>query len=133
MPVSEIALRGGHNLLNVLAACALSAALDLPAEVIRAGIRGFGGVEHRLEFVRELDGVKWYNDSKATSPGMTVTAMQAFTEPLIVLAGGRDKALPWDVFAAQAEKKARTGDRFWRGSWNCGGGLSPGAGLRRAG
>jgi UDP-N-acetylmuramoylalanine--D-glutamate ligase len=107
LPVSEVALRGGHNLLNVLAACALSSALDLPVEVIRAGIQGFGGVEHRLELVRELDGVKWFNDSKATSPGMTVTSMQAFSEPLIVLAGGRDKALPWDVFAEQAEKRAR--------------------------
>lgn len=107
MPVAEIALRGDHNLLNVLAACAMSAALGLPGEVIRAGIQGFGGVEHRLEFVRELDGVQWYNDSKATSPGMTVTSMQAFSEPLIVLAGGRDKALPWEDFAAQAHIKAR--------------------------
>ena len=107
MLVSEVSLRGEHNLLNVLAACALSAALDLPPAVIRAGIMGFGGVEHRLEFVRELEGVQWYNDSKATSPGMTVTSMQAFSEPLIVLAGGRDKALPWEAFAAQARIKAR--------------------------
>ena len=107
MPVSEIALRGEHNLLNVLAACTLSAALDLPPDVMRAGVHGFAGVEHRLEFVRDLDGVKWYNDSKATSPGMSVTAMRAFSEPLVVLAGGRDKHLPWEAFAAQAEKQAR--------------------------
>ena len=107
MPIEEVALRGAHNLLNVLAACALSAALDLPTQVMRTGVQGFGGVEHRLEFIGELGGVQWYNDSKATSPGMTVTAMQAFSEPLIVLAGGRDKALPWDGFAAQAEKQAR--------------------------
>ncbi|MBN2045663.1 MAG: UDP-N-acetylmuramoyl-L-alanine--D-glutamate ligase [Anaerolineales bacterium] len=107
IPLDEISLRGDHNLLNVLAACALSLALDLPAQVIRAGIQGFGGVEHRLEFVREINGVQWYNDSKATSPEMAVTAMQAFSERLVVLAGGRDKALPWDEFARQAAKRAR--------------------------
>jgi len=105
-PLSEIALLGEHNLLNVLAACTLGAALNLPADVIRAGVQGFGGVEHRLEFVRELNGVQWYNDSKATSPGMTVTAMRAFSQPLVVLAGGRDKNLPWEGFAAQAKQQA---------------------------
>jgi UDP-N-acetylmuramoylalanine--D-glutamate ligase len=108
MPLTEITLRGEHNLLNVLAAAALSVALDLPANVIRAGIRGFGGVEHRLEFVREINGVQWYNDSKATSPEMAVTAMRAFDEPLIVLAGGRDKALPWEDFALHAANQARS-------------------------
>ena len=107
MPVTEVSLRGDHNLLNVLAACALSAALGLPAEVMRQGIDGFGGVEHRLEFVRDLNGVQWFNDSKATSPEMTVTAMQAFKEPLVVLVGGRDKHLPWDAFTKQAAKQAR--------------------------
>jgi UDP-N-acetylmuramoylalanine--D-glutamate ligase len=85
----------------------LSAALGLPAEVIQTGIQGFGGVEHRLEFVRQLDNVQWFNDSKATSPGMTVTSMRAFSEPLIVLVGGRDKALPWEDFSAQAGIQAR--------------------------
>jgi UDP-N-acetylmuramoylalanine--D-glutamate ligase len=107
MPIVGISLRGGHNLLNVLAACALAEAAGLPVKAIRAGIEGFGGVEHRLEFVTEVDGVQWYNDSKATSPGMTVTAMQAFSEPLIVLAGGRDKRLPWNGFAEQARRQAR--------------------------
>ena len=105
--VSDISLRGEHNLRNVLAACALAAALDLPAEAMRAGVIGFSGVEHRLEFVRELNGVPWYNDSKATSPGMSVTAMKGFTEPLVVLAGGRDKDLPWDEFARQAGRQTR--------------------------
>ncbi len=107
MPVEDISLRGEHNLLNVLAACALSAALGLPAETMHKGVLGFRGVEHRLEFVREINGVQWYNDSKATSPAMTVTAMQAFDEPLVVLVGGRDKNLPWDVFTQQAAKQAR--------------------------
>lgn len=106
LPVGEIGLRGQHNLLNVLAACTLGAALGLPVEVMRAGVAGFAGVEHRLEFVRELNGVQWFNDSKATSPGMAVTAMRAFSEPLVVLAGGRDKNLPWEGFAARAEQQA---------------------------
>ncbi|MCB2178850.1 UDP-N-acetylmuramoyl-L-alanine--D-glutamate ligase [bacterium] len=106
LPLSEIALRGDHNLLNVAAACAVGVALGLPVEVMHAGIAGFGGVEHRLEFVRNWGGADWYNDSKATSPGMTVTAMRSFQERLVVLVGGRDKALPWDGFAAQALRQA---------------------------
>lgn len=106
IPVSEIALRGSHNLLNVMAACAVGAALGLPPAVMQAGVAGFGGVEHRLEFVRHWGGADWYNDSKATSPGMTVTAMQSFPERLVVLVGGRDKALPWGNFAAQALRQA---------------------------
>ncbi len=106
LPVSEIALRGEHNLLNVTAACAVGAALGLPMQVMHAGIAGFGGVEHRLEFVRHWGGADWYNDSKATSPGMAVTAMQAFSERLVVLVGGRDKALPWGPFVTQAIKQA---------------------------
>jgi len=106
MPITEIELVGDHNLLNVLAACAVAAAAGMPPEVMRAGVHGFGGVEHRLEFVREWGGAQWFNDSKATSPGMTVTAMQAFREPLIVLVGGRDKDLPWDVFVNQVQTQA---------------------------
>ncbi len=103
MPVAEIELRGEHNLLNVLAACAIAAAARWPAEVMRGGVYGFRGVEHRLEFVREWGGAEWYNDSKATSPGMAVTSMQAFKEPLVLLAGGRDKDLSWDSFVSQVK------------------------------
>ncbi len=106
LTTGEIELPGRHNLLNVAAACASAAALDLPLQTMRAGILGFRGVEHRLEFVRQWGGADWYNDSKATSPGMAVTAMQAFDERLIVLAGGRDKQLPWDQFARQAAAQA---------------------------
>jgi UDP-N-acetylmuramoylalanine--D-glutamate ligase len=106
MPVSEIELRGEHNLLNVLAACAIAVAAGWPAEIMKAGVQGFIGVEHRLEFVREWGGADWYNDSKATSPGMTVTAMQAFKEPLVVLAGGRDKDLPWNNFVTEVHTRA---------------------------
>lgn len=102
MPLELIQLRGEHNLLNVLAACAAAAAAGLPAEAMRAGVDGFTGVPHRLEFVRRWGGADWYNDSKATAPQMTVTAMRAFDRPLVLLAGGRDKHLPWEEFARLA-------------------------------
>jgi UDP-N-acetylmuramoylalanine--D-glutamate ligase len=103
----QIELRGAHNTLNVLAACALAAVAGIPDEAIREGVRGFRGVPHRLEFVRELGSVAWYNDSKATVPAATMAAMAAFTGPLVVLVGGRDKNLPWDEFAALARARAR--------------------------
>jgi len=99
MPVSEIRLRGEHNLLNVLAACTLAAAAGLPSQAMRTAVKEFTGVPHRLEFVRTVGGADWYNDSKATGPQMAVTAIRSFEEPLIVLAGGRDKHLPWEEFA----------------------------------
>jgi UDP-N-acetylmuramoylalanine--D-glutamate ligase len=98
MPVDEIRLRGEHNLLNVLAACCTTAATGLPVEAMRTAVKGFTGVPHRLEFVRTWGGADWYNDSKATTPQASITAIRAFDEPLVVLAGGRDKKLPWGEF-----------------------------------
>jgi UDP-N-acetylmuramoylalanine--D-glutamate ligase len=98
MPVDEIRLRGEHNLLNVLAACCSTAATSLPVEAMRTAVKGFTGVPHRLEHVRTWGGADWYNDSKATTPQASITAIRAFDEPLIVLAGGRDKKLPWGEF-----------------------------------
>ncbi|MGD8456240.1 MAG: UDP-N-acetylmuramoyl-L-alanine--D-glutamate ligase [Anaerolineales bacterium] len=105
MPVSEIQLRGEHNMLNVLAACSAAAAAGLPVDAMRAATKGFTGVPHRLEFVRTLGGADWYNDSKATSPQASITAIRAFDEPLIVLSGGRDKDLPWDEFIQVANER----------------------------
>lgn len=99
MPVSDVLLRGVHNLLNVLAACAISAAGGIRAEAIRAGVQGFRGVPHRLEFVRRWGGADWYNDSIATAPERAIAAIQAFDAPIVLLAGGRDKNLPWKDFA----------------------------------
>lgn len=105
LPIQDILLRGQHNLLNVMAACAVSVALGLPIEAMRAGVRGFGGVPHRLELVREHNGTRWYNDSIATAPERTMAALRAFDEPLILLAGGRDKNLPWQDFAALTRQR----------------------------
>jgi UDP-N-acetylmuramoylalanine--D-glutamate ligase len=99
MSREDIQLRGEHNLLNVLAACAIAAAAGLPVEAMRAGVEGFYGVPHRLEFVRSWSGADWYNDSIATAPERAMAAIRSFEEPLVLLAGGRDKKLPWDEFA----------------------------------
>ncbi len=99
MPVSVCGLRGEHNLMNVLAACAIGQAAQWSADAMRAGVQGFQGVAHRLEWVRNLHGVNWYNDSIATAPERTIAAIQAFDEPLVLLLGGRDKNLPWEKLA----------------------------------
>ncbi|MCX7682851.1 MAG: UDP-N-acetylmuramoyl-L-alanine--D-glutamate ligase [Anaerolineae bacterium] len=104
---SEVRLRGRHNLLNVLAACTLTGVVGVPIEAMRRVISTFNGVEHRLELVRELNGVRWYDDSIATAPERTLAALRSFEEPIVLLAGGRDKQLPWDEFAREATKRVR--------------------------
>ncbi len=95
LPVDWIRLPGQHNLYNVLAACAISVGASFSLPAIQEAVDTFEGVPHRLELVRELNGVKWYNDSIATAPERTMAAINSFTSPLVLLAGGRDKNLPW--------------------------------------
>ena len=95
----DVALRGEHNMLNVLAACAIAHAAKIPVEAMRPAVKSFRGVPHRLEFVRSWGGADWYNDSIATAPERVIAAMRSFNEPLVLLAGGRDKNLPWEAFA----------------------------------
>ena len=99
MPHELILLRGEHNLVNVLAACAIAYAASFPVSAMVAGVKGFLGVEHRLELVRTWRGSEWFNDSIATAPERTMAALRCFTEPIILLLGGRDKDLPWDELA----------------------------------
>ena len=96
---SAVPLRGEHNLMNVLAACAIAAAAGLSVDAMRTAIKGFRGVPHRLEFVRTWGKADWYNDSIATAPERAMAAIRSFDEPLVLLAGGRDKNLPWASFA----------------------------------
>jgi UDP-N-acetylmuramoylalanine--D-glutamate ligase len=103
----ELRLRGRHNVENVLAACAIASSAGASLEALRAAATTFEGLPHRLELVRELHGVRYYNDSIATSPERTVAAMHSFDEPILLLAGGRDKHLPWGEFAQLARQKAR--------------------------
>ncbi|MGM0374235.1 MAG: UDP-N-acetylmuramoyl-L-alanine--D-glutamate ligase [Chloroflexota bacterium] len=106
-PAGEVHLRGEHNLANVLAACALAHAVGVEPRAMAAGVEGFRGVEHRLEYVRNWGGAEWYNDSIATAPERAIAAMQSFSEPLVLLAGGRDKDLPWEGFARVVEEQVR--------------------------
>jgi UDP-N-acetylmuramoylalanine--D-glutamate ligase len=97
---SDIPLRGEHNLMNVIAACAIAQACGMSPTAMKSGVKKFTGIAHRLEFVRSWGGGDWYNDSIATAPERAIAAINAFSEPLILLAGGRDKDLPWDSFAS---------------------------------
>lgn len=105
----QVRLRGRHNLANILAACCLAGAAGATAEAMRAVATTFGGVEHRLEIVRQRSGVLWINDSIATAPERTIAALRSFQEPLVLLLGGRDKHLPWDACAAATHARNSTG------------------------
>ncbi len=99
LKTADIKLKGQHNVINVLAACAIAHAAGFPKESMRLAVMQFSGVAHRLEFVREWNGSKWYNDSIATAPERTMAAIRSFSEPIVLLLGGRDKDLPWDQLA----------------------------------
>ena len=100
IPVEKhIELRGNHNRLNALAACTIAYVAGFGIEAMIAGISGFQGVLHRLEFVRHWHGTDWFNDSIATAPERTIAAIRSFDQPLILLLGGRDKNLPWQDLA----------------------------------
>lgn len=101
----EIRLRGAHNRDNILAASAIAALGGATVEGIGQIARTFAGVPHRLELVREWRGVRYYNDSIATSPERSMAALRSFDEPIVLLAGGRDKHLPWEEWAALVREK----------------------------
>jgi len=103
----QIALRGGHNVENVLAACAAAYLAGATPAAIASGVKTFRGVEHRLEFVAEIGGVKFYNDSKATNVDAALKAMEAFSEPLIAILGGKDKGSPYTPLAEPLRQRAR--------------------------
>jgi len=94
-----VELRGRHNRQNVLAACAIAAACDFSRQAIEAGVAGYRGEPHRLSFVGRARGADWYDDSIATAPERTMAALHSFEEPIVLLAGGRDKDLSWEEFA----------------------------------
>ncbi|MGD8398212.1 MAG: UDP-N-acetylmuramoyl-L-alanine--D-glutamate ligase, partial [Anaerolineae bacterium] len=104
---SDVRLLGRHNLANVVAACAIAAEAGADLEGLRRAATTFSGVPHRLELVRARQGVRWYNDSIATSPERTMAALRSFDAPIVLLAGGRDKHLPWEEMARLAWRSAR--------------------------
>lgn len=91
MSVQEVPLLGEHNLENVLAAALVAHILKIPSGGIRKSIQSFKGLEHRLEKVMELEGVIFYNDSKATNVDSTLKSIHSFSQPIILIMGGRDK------------------------------------------
>ncbi|MEA5142228.1 MAG: UDP-N-acetylmuramoyl-L-alanine--D-glutamate ligase [Oscillibacter sp.] len=100
MAVSDIRLPGVHNIENYMAAIAAVDGL-VSDETIRAFARTFNGVEHRIEMVRTLHGVRYYNDSIASSPSRTIAGLRSFSEKVILIAGGYDKHIPFDVLGPE--------------------------------
>ncbi len=107
--VGDVRLRGRHNLANILAACCLAGAAGATAAAMAAVATTFGGVAHRLEIVRQCAGVTWVNESIATAPERTVAALHSFSEPIVLLLGGRDKHLPWQMAAAEIHARDAAG------------------------
>ena len=96
IPLNAIKIVGKHNLQNVMIAVSAAKAIGISNDIILDAVSSFKGVEHRIEFVREIDGVKYYNDSKGTNTDATITALKAFDHGVILLVGGFEKGLPMD-------------------------------------
>lgn len=106
-PASAGRLIGPHNILNILAAVTLADSAGVALEAIAEGIRLFDGVPHRLEIVRRVNDVQYVNDSIATAPERALAALAAFDEPVILLAGGRDKDMAWGQWARQVSRRVK--------------------------
>ena len=106
MTVGDILLPGVHNIENYMAAM-LAVEGIVEDETIRAVARTFGGVEHRIELVRQKDGVKFYNDSIASSPSRTIAGLRSFSQPVILIAGGYDKNLSYEELAPEIVKSVK--------------------------
>ncbi|HET8866110.1 MAG TPA: UDP-N-acetylmuramoyl-L-alanine--D-glutamate ligase [Gracilimonas sp.] len=108
MPVEEIGLRGRHNVSNGLATALAARAAEIKNEAIRESLRTFTGVEHRLEVAREVNGVKYINDSKATNVNAVWFALDSFHVPVTLILGGRDKGNDYSDLEAQIREKVHT-------------------------
>ncbi len=102
---NELLMRGRHNLANAVMAVAIARAMGLPAEALADTLRTFAGLPHRLQAVGRTHGAIWINDSIATSPERTMAALGAVTEPVVLLLGGREKALPLEGLREAARKR----------------------------
>ena len=107
LTTDDILLPGLHNLENYMAAIAAVDGL-VPDEVIQEYARNFGGVAHRIELVRELDGVRYYNDSIASSPSRTIAGLRSFKQKVILIAGGYDKHIPYDALGLEITASVKT-------------------------
>ena len=107
LPLELIQLPGDHNIENYMAAIAAVDGL-VPDKCVRAVALRFKGVEHRIEFVRELDGVRWYNDSIGTSPTRTTACLESFPQKVILIAGGYDKGVPFTQLGLEIVDRVKT-------------------------
>jgi len=108
LPAKELKLLGAHNLANALAALATVMPLEPPPDVLRSVLRTYGGLEHRLEPVATVEGVRFVNDSKATNIDSMTVALQSFDRPVVLIAGGRDKGQDFAPMARLAAEKVTT-------------------------
>ena len=108
MPVYEVGLSGNHNLNNGLATALAARAAEIKNEAIRESLQSFMGVEHRLEKVRDVDGVKYINDSKATNVNAVWFALDSFQVPMTLILGGRDKGNDYSEIVDQIKEKVHT-------------------------
>ncbi len=106
MPVGELPLPGAHNLANLLAAIGVALLFGVAPDAIRRQAASFRGVEHRLELVAEVDGVRFVNDSQGTQPDAVAAALRSFEAPLVLIAGGRDKGIDLSALGPVAAERA---------------------------
>jgi len=106
-PLCHVKIQGVHNVENMMAAIAAAKAIGIPAQIIQQTLEEFPGLEHRLEFVREQDGVRYYNDSKGTNVGAVVKSLASFSAPVILLAGGVDKGGDYGVLRDGVRKTVK--------------------------
>ena len=107
LDVDRIKILGEHNLENVLAAVCISAFMDIPSDIIRDVVYAFKGVEHRIEFVREVRDVRYYNDSKGTNPDAAIKAIKAMKSTTLLIGGGYDKQSDYDEWVECFPGKVR--------------------------
>ena len=107
LKVKDVKIPGVHNIKNIMAAIIASKLLNIDTEIIRNSIISFTGVEHRIEFVRELEGVKYYNDSKGTNPDSTEVAVAAMDGDVVLIAGGYDKGADFDDLIEKSKDKLK--------------------------
>lgn len=112
LDVKDIKIPGYHNIRNIMAAVIACKLLKIDLDVIKKSIVSFTGVEHRIEFVREVDGVKYYNDSKGTNPDSTEVAVAAMDGDVVLIAGGYDKGADFDTLIEKSKDKLKTAILF---------------------
>ena len=106
--VNDVKLKGLHNVQNALACIAVAGTLKVPLDVIKEGLSDFKGVKHRLEFVRTVDGVDFFNDSKGTNTASSISALKTMKKPTALILGGREKGENYDILFEEIKKSSVT-------------------------